>query len=72
MLYTSNLVSYIINDEKMSEYYGGVLALDQLPLIEEAKKGQFYIVNTNPLADPGEHWVSIFSEGDTVEYFDPL
>jgi hypothetical protein len=50
--------------------FAGVFAKDQLPAIVK-NKPIFYIVNTDPIASPGEHWIAMYI-GDEVEFFDSL
>ena len=48
--------------------FKGVLAADQLP---RKLLAGLYVVNTDPIAKPGEHWVVFYrSPGGSVEFFD--
>lgn len=49
--------------------FGGVLAADQLPMIQV--KGKFYIINTDPSTKPGKHWIAVYMD-ETPEFFDSL
>lgn len=64
---TKQLEQYMLSDPYIKQYYGGVLAVDQLPII--VNKPEIYIVNTDPISKPGTHWVTLFV--DTIcEHFD--
>ena len=68
---TTDLETYIKADERISKFYGGVLAKDMLPRIP--KKPGFYIVNTDTSEKPGSHWIVVFViDNEISEYFDPL
>ena len=64
---TSQLERYMLNDPYIQEYYGGVVAVDQLPM--RVNKPTIFIVNCDPIALPGSHWVVVYV--DTIcEHFD--
>lgn len=64
---TEQLAWYMLQDPFIRRYYGGVLAIDELPIV--VKKPTVFIVNTDPIALPGTHWVVLFM--DTIcEHFD--
>ena len=65
---TTQLRQYMQEDPRISRYYGGVCAIDQLPTIINAPK--LYIVNSDPSTKPGEHWLALWIAADTCEYFD--
>lgn len=65
---TAQLERYMLNDVFIRQYYGGVLAADQLPLV--VRKPTIYIVNTDPIALKGEHWLVLFMDNDLCEHFD--
>jgi hypothetical protein len=52
------------------QLFGGVLARDQLPGLVKIKP-KFYIVNTDPIDQPGKHWISVNID-ETSEFFDSL
>lgn len=64
---SDQLAWYMLNDEYIRQYYGGVLAVDQLPMM--VTKPTVFIVNTDPIALPGSHWVVLFIDS-TCEHFD--
>ena len=49
-------------------FFDGVYPIDQLE--EIIMKPQLVIVNTDPSNSKGEHWVAIFFEGNSVNFFD--
>lgn len=52
-------------------YFKGVFACDRLPIRIQAPAT--LVINTDPAADPGEHWVSVHVRRDyRVDYFDPF
>ena len=50
--------------------FRGVFALDRIPAVEFYKPGLF-VVNTDPISFPGQHWVAILID-DTSKFFDSL
>ena len=50
--------------------FWGVFALDLIPAVAFYKPGLF-VVNTDPISLPGQHWVAILVD-DTSEFFDSL
>ena len=55
---TEELEEYMLRDPYISQYFGGVVALDQLPKV--IKKPSMFIVNTDPSSLPGRHWLVVF------------
>lgn len=55
---TEELEAYMLNDVYIRRYYGGVVALDQLP--NSIDKPTIFIVNTDPAHKPGRHWLGVF------------
>lgn len=64
---TLQLQRYMINDPFIRERFGGVVAIDQLPLYVE--KPSVFIVNTDPISLPGKHWVVLYIDR-VSEHFD--
>jgi hypothetical protein len=59
----------IVNKLKHIKHFGGVYALDQLPINVKFPIG--IIINTDPQDQPGSHWVAIYIDSDGIgEYFD--
>lgn len=67
---TTQLEEYMLADQYIRMYYGGVLPSNRLPLISE-NKPKIYIVNTDDEFKPGQHWIVLFTD-DVGEYFDSL
>ena len=64
---TQEIRRYMLADPYIRQYYGGVIAVNQLPLI--VNKPSIFIVNTDALPGRGKHWVCLYM--DTVcEHFD--
>ena len=58
------------SDQVLSPKFGGVFSRDNLPdLAEDAK---FYVSNTDPSSEPGDHWVVLHAAAVGEEYFDSL
>lgn len=56
--------------KRKCKIFRGTLAADELRQINVRQRG-VYIVNTDPRAKPGEHWVVIYSDSrGRGEYFD--
>ena len=55
---TEELESYMMRDPYIQKYYGGVVALNQLPLF--IVKPTIFIVNSDPASLPGRHWFAVF------------
>lgn len=55
---TEELEEYMMRDEYIREYYGGVVARDQLPVV--IQKPSIFIVNSDPAGLPGKHWLAVF------------
>lgn len=66
-LNSNELALYMLKDPYIRQFYGGVLAIDELELL--VLKPKIYIVNTDPRSESGEHWFCIFLI-DTPEHFD--
>lgn len=64
---TEQLTWYMLNDAYIRPLFGGVLAKDELPLV--VQKPTVFIVNTDPIALPGSHWVVLFMD-KICEHFD--
>ena len=51
--------------------FEAVLAADQPPLVLPTKRPLMYVLNTDPQARPGQHWVALYiGHDDVCEYFD--
>jgi hypothetical protein len=49
--------------------YGGTFAVDLTPL-RGNKKPIFYVINTQPSSQQGEHWLGLYITNNTFELFD--
>lgn len=49
--------------------FAGVYALDIIPKHLNFKE-KAMVINTDPQDQPGAHWVCLYLDGDTIEYFD--
>ena len=66
---TTQLQQYMLSDSYIKQYYGGVLARDQIPIY--VNKPKIFIVNTDPINQPGQHWVSMWID-EVSEHFDSI
>ena len=64
---TQELQQYMLRDEYIRQFYGGVIAIDQLPLF--VCKPKVFIVNSDPISLPGTHWYAIYMD-KINEHFD--
>lgn len=48
----------------------GVFAWDQLPRVKIEQETWYCIVNCCPISQPGIHWLCLFYENGTLEFFD--
>ncbi len=69
MMNTTQLQQYMLSDPYIKQYYGGVLARDQLPIY--VNKPKIYIVNTDPIHQPGQHWIAMWID-DVPKHLDSI
>ena len=55
---------------KLSKVFYGTVACDQLPSKLMKDGPTAFIVNTDPQDEPGTHWISLWTDGDTCEIMD--
>ena len=69
---THELETYMQQDPKISQYYGGVLPKDLVPM--RPVRPSLFIVNQDTSDKNGSHCIVVFlgGEGELGEYFDPL
>lgn len=76
---TNNKLPALYNDE-IEEFFsdrniypdfGGVISADQIKNLPKRLPIGF-IMNLDKSDQPGSHWVAVYINGDSVEYFDPL
>ena len=61
-------ITTAMNSDPMVKF-AGVFSSDEVP--ENMKTGYFYIFNTAPSHDPGEHWIAVYN-ADPIECFDSI
>jgi len=67
---TNQLIDYMLKDQYIRRYFGGVCPRDRLPLYVRDQP-KIFIVNTDPLEKPGEHWIAVWM--DVIgEHFDSI
>lgn len=60
-----------IHDPPLRRYFQGVFAADQLPMnAQKSRAPQAYIVNTDPISEPGQHWLGVWTRDNVCEVFD--
>lgn len=70
MLNTNQLREALSKHQITGHYFEDVYAVDTLPTL---KRGKAYIMNTDPIHKPGEHWVALFRREDgRVIYMDSI
>ena len=63
---TEQLTSILSEDRFVGPVFRGVFPMDRLPRIRIGA----YVINTAPHNHPGLHWVALWVNGNTIEYFD--
>ena len=64
---TNELKEYMLRDDFISQQYGGVVALNEIPT--KIDKPSIYIVNSDPNYLPGTHWYAVYFN-QVSEHFD--
>jgi hypothetical protein len=60
-------------DPYSKKYFQTVLAIDDLPLFKKKLKSKAYVINTDKRSRKGEHWLSVFYDGQSnCQFFDSL
>ena len=68
---TFQLAQVLTIDPFTKESFAGVYACDQLSSIKINEYPKSFVVNTDPMALPGTHWIAIyFNEQMKGEFFD--
>ena len=67
----SEIEELLNNSPTTSERFLGVFSSDTLPQ-DQLKVGTCLVVNTDPVAEPGSHWVAVFKRHGVIDFFDPL
>lgn len=69
--FTTQQLSYLAKqDPCLAPMFAGVFAADELPGVPELWSKRAYIVNTDPMGQPGTHWLAIFTHKHTCEIMD--
>ena len=71
ILTTSKLNQLARHHPTLASHYYGAVSCDGLPdhpLELQQPKG--YIVNTDPAGEPGQHWIGVWTDGNTCEVLD--
>jgi hypothetical protein len=62
----SLLIFEILSKDPYSKkYFQTVLAIDDLPLFKKKLKSKAYVINTDKRSGKGEHWLSVFYDGQS-------
>ena len=67
-MYKSQIQSILQLDSHSKRYFKGVFAIDELPWLLPMSG---YVINYDEHNKEGSHWVAVFANAKTVEYFDP-
>ena len=67
-MYKSQIQSILQLDSHSKRYFKGVFAIDELPRLLPMSG---YVINYDEHNKEGSHWVAVFANAKTVEYFDP-
>ena len=59
-----------LDDPYLKRVFRGVYPEDRLPPKPSHTTRNAYIVNTDPLGEPGEHWLALWCENNECEFFD--
>ena len=66
-----DIFNILSNNPHSKRIFRGVYALDELPYIVDTSRRQAFVINTDYSDGPGEHWVSVYSNGfGRAEFFD--
>ena len=64
---TNQIITILKNDILAKDVFKGVYAVDQLP--KNLEYGA-YVINTDEHYKPGEHWVAVYYDEKSKDYFD--
>lgn len=72
-MYSSQIDNIVKSDPLMRRFWLGVYSRDNIPQLP-AKTTWGLIANTESMANPGQHWIGLYSvcEGSDVIFLDPL
>ena len=64
---SDTVLRYLAEDDReLRPYFRGVFPADKIPPMSK-KQVNAFIVNTDPGRQPGEHWLALWTEGNTFE-----
>ena len=67
---SDTVLRYLAEDDReLQPYFRGVFPADRIPPVSK-KRVNAFIVNTDPASQLGEHWLALWTEGNTCEVFD--
>ena len=66
---TEQIMQLCRSDQVLSSKFGGVFSRDNLP--DFAENAKFYVCNTDPSSEPGDHWV-VLHAAEGREYINSL
>jgi hypothetical protein len=70
---TIQILEILSNDPFSKKYFKNVLAIDELPNSSKKIKNSAFIINTDKKTEKGEHWLSVFYDGQSnCQFFDSL
>jgi hypothetical protein len=69
-LYSDEIEDFFKN-EKEYPHFGGVIASDEIDTLPK-KLPIGFVMNLDSSDEAGSHWVAVYINSDSVEYFDPL
>ena len=67
---TNELKCYLEESQITGPYFLNVYALDQLPQKNITKDPWLLVCNCCPAHLPGRHWIAMFKQSSTIEFFD--
>ena len=67
----TRVLNYLARDDTvLKRYFYGTVAADKLPRHPVKQVSTGYIVNTDPVGEPGKHWLAIWTKGNVCEVMD--
>ena len=67
---TEKIEQVCCSAQVLSPRFEGVFSRDNLPDLSEEYK--LYVYNTDPLSEPGDHWVVLHAAAEDGQYFDSI
>ena len=67
----TRVLNYLARDDPvLKRYFYGTLPADKLPRHPNKRVSTGYIVNTDAVGEPGEHWLAIWTKNNVCEVMD--